>query len=218
MDAWYQRGVSEDFLFADSDQHITDYFRQTIHSFQEQNRALFYTGSIELIPLFCKYLFVEQIDDRAELLSGRSESELNAVLGFLPSKRHENSMHRDGDSRKLRKAKEIVWRIDITLPTLPLWNLEWLLSWSESGTDQDIAALEERLTSLFKQIPFTEFVRWFCGRPSPTVENLRWAVFEIRREFCRRLSTGAATRGEVERINKVVSIAAQLTSKILIGE
>src|SRR5258708_287288 len=121
MDEWCYVRSSGDATF-NSSQHITDYFRYLIHSFQEDARGLFNTVDIDDVLLLCKYLPIERLEDRATLVSQRSEAELDTLLSFLPSKKHNISLHHPDDNVQLRKAKEVVWRVDRVLPSLPLWN------------------------------------------------------------------------------------------------
>lgn len=204
--------VSEDPPFADSRMNIADEHRENIRSFQ-QHQHLFYSCEIESIWLLCKYFPLEQLDDRAKLLSRRLVPELKAILRDTPPKTDENPAFRTEDSESLRIAKEIVWRIDGDRPALSLGNTEWILPWSGSNITADEAAKAniDKLTSRLRIIPFTEFGRRFCGYPSELVRDLLRDILELQHKLDGRLCAAAAARSEIERMNEVVSIMIQLT-------
>jgi hypothetical protein len=206
MDKWCYERPSGDAIF-NSSQHITDYFRYIIHSFQEDARDLFNTVSIDDVLLLCKYLPIERLEDRATLVSQRSEAELDYLLSFLAEKKHNNiSPYHPDDDVQLRKAKEVVWRVDRVLPSLPLWNREWIQSLLESHVTADDAAsaLDEEITSLLEAITFVENERWACGYSSQVVEDLLQFISAIRHEFCTRLAADAVVRSNIERISEVM--------------
>jgi hypothetical protein len=205
MDKWCYERLSGDVTF-NSSQHITDCFRYAIHCFQEDARDLFHTVSIDEVLLLCKYLPIERLEDRATLVSQRSEAELDYLLSFLPRKKHNNSLHHPDDNVQLRKAKEVVWRVDRVLPSLPLWNREWILSLLESHVTANdaAAALDQEITSKLEAITLVETKRWACGYSSPVHEDLLQFISAIRHEFCKHLAADAAVRTKIERISEVM--------------
>jgi hypothetical protein len=218
MDKWCYKWPSGDATF-NSSQHITDYFRYTIHCFQEDARDLFHTVSIDEVLLLCKYLPIERLEDRATLVSQRSEAELDYLLSFLPPKKHNISLHHPEDNVQLRKTREVVWRVDRVLPSIPLWNREWILSLLESHVTADDAAtaLDQEITSLLEAIAFVENERWACGYSSPVLEDLLQFISAIRHEFCKRLAADASVRTKIERISEVM-LTIIIYDRVLICE
>ena len=201
MDEQSQILPSEEEAIAVASQHATDYLRGAVHDFQQDARDLFYTCHTGLIQSLCKYSLLK---DRAELLSRRLELDLDIILASLPQKKHKNSVHREGDSLRLQKAKEILWRIDSVLPTLPLWNRQLIPSLFESSltADEFANALRENMQSVLQSIPFTEYLKWIGGGQSEAIISLLSFISHIRDEFRDRLSDPDA-RILIEEINKV---------------
>jgi hypothetical protein len=206
MDEWCYKRPPRDATF-NSSQHITDYFRYMIHSFQEDARELFNTVSINDIVLLCKYLPIERLEDRATLVSQRSEAELDTLLSFLPPKKHNISLHHPDDDIHLYKAKEVLWRVDRVLPSLPLWNREWILSLLESHRTADdvVNALDEVITSILEAITLAENVRFACGYSSAVLKDLLQFISAILDEFRARLLAAPAFRSKLEQISEVIS-------------
>lgn len=182
----------------------TDYLRGVVQSFQEETRKLFYNSNVHLTQRLCKYGLRSSLDC-AKLLSERSQSDLDGILCFLTEKKHSNPLLHDGDSTCLRKAKEIVWRIDDGLPALPLWDKQCVQSLFESHhtADEIAIALVQQMCSVLEVIPFSQFVAFFFGYPSDVIANLLSFIVDLRREFRTHLSTSAAVRSLIEEINKV---------------
>jgi hypothetical protein len=158
------------------------------------------------VLLLCKYLPIKRLKDRATLVSQRSEAELDYLLSFLPPKKHNISLHHPDDDIHLYKAKEVIWRVDRDLPSLPLWNREWILSLLESHVTADDAAatLDQKITSILKAITLVETERWVSGYSSSVLEDLRQFISAIRHEFCKYLAADAAVRTKIERISEVM--------------
>ncbi|KIM93097.1 hypothetical protein OIDMADRAFT_149816 [Oidiodendron maius Zn] len=200
MDKWHQR-LFTDLSVPSSQQHIIGDLRQDVRSFEEKTTQLLHTENIEFVLLWCKYCPVENLDHRAKLLSERPESELDAVLRDLPPKKPAISLHYNGEHNKLYKAKEIVRRLDEVFPTLSSWDLSW---WEPGmAPDQVAQTLNERACVLLN-IPFSEVTRWFCGLPSPIMEDRRRALLAIRYELCRRLTTNPTFKTELEQVNSLL--------------
>jgi hypothetical protein len=210
MAEWYHRGLCKDAAVTSSYQHSTAYFRNITPSFREDNQDLFYTSNIDVSLLSCDYLPVKYLEDRAELLSRGSESEVDPVLGYLPEKKHNNSSHHDGDNIQVHEAQEIVWRIDRALPVSPPSDRQWVqqLLQPAMAAGQVANSRGEQMTFSVEIIPFNEFERF----GSPAIVDLLQLISDIRHESCARLAADTALRSKIERINEVVSIMTPLSA------
>ena len=200
MDKWHQRPLA-DLSVPSSQQHIPDDFRQEVRSFEEKITQLLHTENIEFVLLWCKYCPVKDLDDRAKLLSERSESELDAVLRDLPLKEPAISLHNNGDSSKLCKAKEIVGRLD-GVPTLTSCDLSW---WESGMAPEQAAKTLNQKACVLLDVPFIEVIRSSCGLPSLIMDDLRQALFAIRYELCRRLTDNSDFKTVLAQVNEVYS-------------
>jgi len=210
MEAWYQKPFADVFI-PESQQLVTDAVRLAVRSFAAETTKLLDTESTKFLLLWSEYCPVEALD-RAKILSGLSESKLDAFVRHLPPKKPNFSLHGDNDSTRLRKSKEIVSRLDRVPLTKSLINPEWLLSRWKPGlpTDEAAGTLNQRVCTLF-DIPFTEVVRWLCGLRSRIIDSRQCDLLSIRHQLCRRLATDPTFRTELEQVNEVLFILNQLT-------
>lgn len=181
----------------------TEDFIGAVRRFQEGTRARLYDSNPSSALRLCKYGLLQN-SERLKFLSQRSESYLDDILGSLPEGSLGNQRERDDGGVCLRKAKEIVRRMDEDLPALlPIDRRRFQLMFENSKTVDKITNEIKQMYYPLGRIPIREFVRYFAGAPSDIVDHVLSFISDTEQEFSSHLNRNPDARRLIEQVNNV---------------